>query len=198
MCKMISRLMFLGLVSLISQNCLSKESNQLGLGQWTGVWLDSGEKVVLEDLPEEVFALNVYSPNCIPCYREIPSLHRVRERLTADPRFGIYMAIDPILVSESVEGDFGTNDPRARGIAIMQKEVRDRKIQIPVIVLDPPFRVSNASFVTGTPETVLIRTRPWNIYYNFLGSISEKEKVAEIDADPKIRFFLNTMGARKL
>jgi thiol-disulfide isomerase/thioredoxin len=172
----------------------------MGLGQLSGAWLNTGEKILLSKLPHQVIALNIYSPNCIPCIKELPTLHRIQERLSKDPRFAIYIAVDPILVSESVAGgsEPDSGDTRERAISIMKKEIIEKNIKIPVIVLDPPFRVSSESFVTATPETILIRTNPWNIYYNFIGAISEQQLSSSIDSDPKVKFFFSSMGARNL
>ena len=181
-------------------SCLSNTSNQMGLGKLSGTWLNTGEKLALSELPHQVIALNIYSPNCVPCIKELPTLHRIQERLSKDPRFAIYIGVDPILVSDSVASDSeqGVADTRERAIAIMKKEIIQHNIKIPVIILDPPFRVSSESFVTATPETILIRTNPWNIYYNFIGAISEEKLPSDIDSDPKVKFFFSAMGARKL
>ncbi|WCL49943.1 hypothetical protein [Leptospira sp. GIMC2001] len=193
----ISRLLIL-LTFLFSSNCLKDATDQMGMGVFTGAFLSNSEKVNLSELPHEVLALNVYSPNCPPCVRELPTLHRIQERFSKDPRFGIYIVVDPIQVSESVEGDFGSSDPVIRAQAIMKQEILTQKIKIPVIFLDSPFRIEPGSFVTGTPETIMVRTKPWNIFYNFIGSISEKRTDVEIDSDSKVRFFFNTIGARNL
>ncbi len=189
------------LVWALGVGCLREESNQLGLGEWRGVSLETGEEVRFRDLPYEVLALNVYGLNCPPCWKEIPALNRIGEKLSADPRFALFLIVDPILILESSQegrknSQLSSEDWK-RVVEIMNREKQLRNIQVPIYLMKPPFRVSPDSFVTGTPETILVRTRPWNLYYNFIGSLSEKQDVASIDADPKVRFLMAKMGARQ-
>jgi thiol-disulfide isomerase/thioredoxin len=184
---------------LISFQCLEAPKSQMGMeANWKGSILSSSEKISLGDLPYEVLALNVYSPTCIPCFQELPALERIYSRLTKDKRFGMFIVVDPNQVSESTSGEYGINDPIQRAILIMKQEVVKRNIQIPVLLLDLPFKVSNESFVTATPETILIRTKPWNIYYNFIGSLSEESEISKIDSDSRVQFFFHQLGARNL
>ncbi|MCZ8238262.1 MAG: hypothetical protein O9346_11985 [Leptospiraceae bacterium] len=180
-------------------NCLDSPKSQMGLeANWTGIDLATNQVVSLADTGFETLALNVYSPTCIPCFKELPALERIHARLKKDPKFGLFLVVDPIQVSETTSGDFQTEEPLARAKAIMQAEVIKRKISIPILLMNRPFAVSNEAFVTATPETILVRTKPWNIYYNFIGSLSEKEEISQIDSDPRIQFFFHTLGARNL
>jgi hypothetical protein len=179
-------------------NCLSQDTNQMGSRDWKGIFLETGESISLADLPHSVIALNVYAPNCIPCWKEIDVLNRINARLSKDENFGIYMIVDPQLVAESVEGFSDGGDFMKYATEIMKREHKERNIQMKIILMEPPFRVSNASFVTGTPETILVRTNPWNIYYNFIGAISDEKEISKIDNDPKVKFFFSSLGARGL
>ncbi|MCC5813311.1 MAG: TlpA family protein disulfide reductase [Leptospira sp.] len=179
-------------------NCLSQDTNQMVSKDWKGRFLDSGESIALADLPHSVVALNVYAPNCIPCWKEIDVLNRIQTRLSKDANFGIYMIVDPKLVSESVDGFTDGDDFVKFATEVMKREKRERNIQLNIIIMEPPFRVSNSSFVTGTPETILVRTNPWNIYYNFIGAISDEKEILKIDNDPKVKFFFSSLGARGL
>ncbi|NCN09880.1 MAG: TlpA family protein disulfide reductase [Leptospira sp.] len=180
-------------------NCLDSPKSQMGLeANWTGIDLETNQPVDLSESGFDTLALNVYSPTCIPCFKELPALERIASRLKKDTRFGLYLVVDPISVSETTSGDYGTDEPLARATAIMKAEVKKRGISIPILLMNQPFSVSNEAFVTATPETIIIRTKPWNIYYNFIGSLSEKEEISQIDADPRVQFFFHTMGARNL
>lgn len=181
--------------------CLSQETNQLGLGEWKGIQMGNSEEVRLADLPHQVLALNVYSTNCVPCWKELPALHRIQERFKKDKRFGLYLIVDPWLIVESSKSSVGGSnvaDVMEEARAIMKREIKERNISIPILFMKPPFRITDSSFVTGTPETLLVRTNPWNIFYNFIGAISEKESSDEIDRDPKVKFFFSMIGGRDL
>lgn len=186
------------LSSLFHLGCLKQESNQLGLGEWKAVFLDSQEEIVLAELPRQILALNVYAPDCVPCWKEIPTLHRILDRISKDERLGLYMIVDPQLILGASEPVLPGTDDWEKARSIMLEEKMKRGIRLPILFMLPPFQVQDEGFVTGTPETILVRTKPWNIYYNFIGSISEKSTVEEIDRDPKVQFFLSMIGGRGL
>jgi hypothetical protein len=110
------------------------------------------------------------------------------------------MVVDPQLVVDSVDKSVwvrGESESiRDLAVRIMKNEKAKFKIELPIYLMNENFRVGAGQFVTATPETLLIRTEPWNIYYNFIGSISEKQSLPEIDSDSRVNFFLNSVGAR--
>lgn len=104
------------------------------------------------------------------------------------------MVVDPYSIVDSSENkSFEEVYPQA--VQLMQEEVIKRNITLPVIIMRPPFKVTpGGGLITGTPETLLLKTNPLILYYNFIGSISEKESIEAIQNDLKVKFFKRTVG----
>jgi hypothetical protein len=104
-----------------------------------------------------------------------------------------YMVVDPTLLVEDAK--LSQEELEKKAISIMQMEVQKRNIELPILVMREPFRVDpQKGLVTGTPETLLFKTSPLRLYYNFLGSISEKTDPIEIEKDSRVKFFMRTLG----
>ena len=157
-----------------------------------GVSLD-GRQVRLADIRADRLALNVYSPTCVPCVKEIPTLNFLYKEFMTRGRISFYLVVDPYLVVENSEGkDEALVIAAAR--KIMQDEVIKRNINLPVLIMKKPFAVGEKQLVSGTPETLLFHTEPLVLYYNFIGSISEETVPEKIARDTKVGFFKKMLG----
>ncbi|MCB1141403.1 MAG: TlpA family protein disulfide reductase [Leptospiraceae bacterium] len=176
-------------------NCKTKKESNFFVKDFSGR-LVTGEEVHFSDLKVPRLAVNVYSPTCIPCFGEIPTLNYLR-RVMIEKGYGeLYMAVDPNGISQDPEGkEF---EALFKEVApIMKKEAEERGIELPILVMRPPFSVEpETGLITGTPETLLFRTSPLSLYYNFIGSISDKKEISEMERDPKIQFFLRQVRSR--
>ncbi len=83
-----------------------------------------------------------------------------------------------------------------KAIPLVKDEIQKYKIQVPTILMKKPFRVSRTnSIITGTPETLLFKTKPFVLYYNFIGPISEEGNLERLSIDQKILFFKRMAGS---
>ncbi len=173
--------------------CEVSQSSNLGIENFKG-YLLNGNLVTLQSLTYPRVVLNVYSPTCVPCYKEIPTLNLIHQELEKT-RFGkLYIAIDPYLILENV-GNHNEETIYQEAAKIMLEEVRKRNIQADVLIMKPPFQVTpRGGLITGTPETLLFKTNPLRLYYNFIGSISEKTNPEEIQNDSRYKFFMKILG----
>lgn len=173
--------------------CRTKKESNLQVDAFIGVDL-SGKELKLKESTSPRVALNVYSPTCIPCFKEIPTLNFLRKEMLQAGLGEFYMVVDPFSISDRTEeSSFDTLFPEAR--AIMEEERVKRNIELPILIMKPPFRVTpGKGMITGTPETLLFKTQPLILYYNFIGSICEKESPDEIQNDSKVKFFKRVMG----
>jgi len=48
--------------------------------------------------------------------------------------------------------------------------------------------------MTGRPETLLFKTNPLILYYNFIGPLSEEKDISIIQNQNKIKFFKLMLG----
>ncbi|GBF51783.1 hypothetical protein LPTSP4_33210 [Leptospira ryugenii] len=153
----------------------------------------------MADLDLDYLALNVYSPDCVPCWKEIPTLNLLAREIQKNfPRHALYMVVDPYQVSVDAKEDAPWGEVYSQAKARMQKEKQDRGIEVPILFMKAPFRVKEKGLITGTPETLLLETKPLRLYYNFLGSISEESKPEVILADQKVKFFKFQFGMNSL
>ncbi len=173
--------------------CNSKPQSNFDVGSYEGIFLD-GKQTKLSDLKFERIAVNVYSPTCIPCIKEIPAINFIAKELSKKKNSVIILAVDPYQIVENSEGlSFGEAYSKAK--EIMEKEISNRNIHIPVIVMKKPFRVNpEGGLITGTPETLIFKNSPFSLYYNFVGPISERTGLSDLEKDAKIQFFLKMVG----
>jgi thiol-disulfide isomerase/thioredoxin len=181
------------LISFVT-SCYSKKQSNFDVSLYEGLDF-SGNLVVLKDLPVRRLAINVYSPTCVPCVKEIPALNFIYQEVLKDKSLGFYMVVDPydIVVEADANSSFEELFPKAK--AIMQKEVVDKKIELPILIMKKPFRVSQGDgLITGRPETLLFKTNPLILYYNFIGPISEEKDLRLIQNENKVKFFKLMLG----
>ncbi len=176
-------------------SCYAKLESNFNLEKWEAVSLD-GKIIRLSELNFTRLVLNVYSPDCIPCVKEIPTLNYLHNFISIKKDFKLYMVVDPYDIIESSESeDFAVILPKA--IQRMKKEVADKKINLEVLVMKKPFRVDSSnpnSLITGRPETLILKTFPLVLYYNFIGAISEANDISLIEKDDKVLFLKKILG----
>ncbi|TGK00681.1 TlpA family protein disulfide reductase [Leptospira semungkisensis] len=173
--------------------CAPSEQSNLGVQSFEGITLE-GKAIRIADIPAERVALNVYGPNCIPCVKEVPVLNHLHAELQKDPHIKLYMVVDPTVFFDNPE-KLSEEELLKQASVLMKEEVRKFGIKLPVIIMKSPFRISrNEGLVTGTPETLLFKTKPLVLYYNFIGPISEESDAVKIPKDMKVIFFKRMAG----
>lgn len=173
--------------------CSPKVESNFGVDKYEGVYLDE-RTIKFSELEYERIAFNVYSPTCIPCIKEIPALNYIHSMIPDKKKSVIFMVVDPYFIVENSENK-KLEEVFRQAKEIMQKEVKTRKIEFPVILMKKPFQVNpEGGLIIGTPETLLFKNRPFTLYYNFIGPISEIGEVINLEKDAKVRFFLRMIG----
>ena len=174
-------------------DCRTKRESNLNVQTFVGVDL-TGKEVSLKDEKTPRVAINVYSPTCIPCFKEIPSLNYIRNEMLNSRLGEFYMVVDPYSIVDGMDGK-PFEDVYPEAMRVMREEVKNRKIELPILIMKPPFKVTpGEGLVTGTPETLLFKTNPLILYYNFIGSISEQESLEDLKNDLKVKFFKRIIG----
>ncbi|TGM34892.1 hypothetical protein EHQ75_17335 [Leptospira levettii] len=186
------------LISLCLINCAPAKSSYFGETLFVGVTAD-GEEINFANLAKDQIAMNVYSPDCVPCWKEIPALNLLYAEIQNKfPNKAIYMVVDPYQIVPDVTDELPFGQVYQMAKERMKVEIKNRNIQIPIIFMKKPFRVKEGGLVTGTPETLLFETKPLRLYYNFLGSISELTTKETIEKDPKFNFFRYQFGMESI
>lgn len=179
---------------LIFGQCAPSKSSFFGEAEWQAVDI-SGNPVQFSDFEYELVALNVYSPDCVPCWKEIPALNYIHSEILAQfPSRKLFMVVDPYQIVPDLPRTASWGEAFGKAKERMLSEVKERKILLPVLFMKPPFEIKQGGLVTGTPETLLFETKPLRLYYNFIGSISEESKLDAIQMDPKVKFFRHQFG----
>ena len=174
--------------------CYSEKQSNFDVSQYEGLDF-SGNKVILKDLPFRRLAINVYAPTCIPCVKEIPALNYIYREISPDKTLGFYMVVDPYDIVTDAEPTTTFEELYPKAKAIMEKEVLAKKIELPILIMKKPFRVSQGDgLITGRPETLLFKTNPLILYYNFIGPISEESELKLIPNENKVKFFKLMLG----
>lgn len=174
-------------------SCRTKKESNLNIDSLSGVDLN-GKDLHFKDIQSPRVSINVYSPTCIPCFKEIPTLNFLRREILKAGLGEFYMVVDPFSLSDKSE-ETSFEVVYAEVKSVMEEEKAKRNIELPILVMRPPFKVTpGKGLITGTPETLLFKTQPLILYYNFIGSISEKEDLEEIQNDPKVKFFKRVIG----
>jgi thiol-disulfide isomerase/thioredoxin len=185
----------LGFIIIVHlSSCFTKQESNFNLQEWQALDL-KGNPVRLSELNYKKFAINVYSPDCIPCVKEIPTMNLLYAFFEPTKLYTIYLVVDPYDIIESEETEsFESIYPKA--VARMNAEIQNKKIELPVLIMKKPFRVSTMKqgLITGRPETLLFKTFPLVLYYNFIGPISEAIEKKEIEKEPKVIFFKRMLG----
>lgn len=188
-----SKILPLLVLFIFSMDCRTKRESNLNVQTFVGVDL-TGKEVSLKDEKTPRVAINVYSPTCIPCFKEIPSLNYLRNEMLHSRLGEFYMVVDPYSIIDGMDGK-PFEDVYPEALKVMKEEVKNRKIELPILIMKPPFKVTpGEGLITGTPETLLFKTTPLILYYNFIGSISEQESLEDLKNDLKVKFFKRIIG----
>jgi thiol-disulfide isomerase/thioredoxin len=185
---------FIFLILVLLTNCYSKKQSNFDVSLYEG--LDFyGKRIVLPDLQLRRLAINVYAPTCIPCVKEIPALNAIYQEVSKDKSIGFYMVVDPYDIVPDADANNSYEELFPKAKAIMEKEVLNKKIELPILIMKRPFRVSQGDgLITGRPETLLFKTNPLILYYNFIGPLSEEKELNLIQNENKVKFFKLMLG----
>lgn len=139
-------------------------------------------------------ALNVYSPTCVPCIEEIPALNYMDNFIRKERLGKMYMVVDPYFIVEGSE-DMSFQEVYLLAKNIMLGEVSKHSIKLDILIMKKPFEVlPEKGLITGTPETLLFKTNPLVLFYNFIGPISVEKDIENLQKNSKILFFKRQMG----
>ncbi|EQA54774.1 redoxin domain protein [Leptospira kmetyi serovar Malaysia str. Bejo-Iso9] len=192
--SLMNRIFLFFILSIFGLFCAPSEQPNLGVQDFQGITLD-GKQIKLSEVSAPRLVLNVYGPNCVPCIKEIPALNYIYQEIQKDPKIQFYMAVDPALFFDEPE-TMSEEELLTKAIPLVKEEIHKYGIQVPTILMKKPFRVSrNNSIVTGTPETLLFKTKPFVLYYNFIGPISEEANLQRLSVDQKVLFFKRMAGS---
>lgn len=185
---------FIFLIFTLLTNCFSKKQSNFDISLYEGVDL-SGKNRLLSELPLRRLAINVYAPTCIPCVKEIPALNFLFQDISKDKSIGFYLVVDPYDIVPDSDPSMSFEELFPKAKSIMEKEVLDKKIELPILIMKRPFRVSQGDgLITGRPETLLFKTNPLILYYNFIGPLSEEKDLNLIQNENKVKFFKLMLG----
>ncbi|MFN3604986.1 MAG: TlpA family protein disulfide reductase [Leptonema sp. (in: bacteria)] len=153
----------------------------------------------LSHIQSPVFLMNFYSPTCPPCVEELPALHLVYSEMQKYS-FELFIAIEPSLennlptVPEPYKNTPFNEESMQFLIDVMKNDVRKKNIQIPVYIVEPPFKIDHDQWITGRPETLLFTTNPLRLHYNFVGPIATSENLEAIKNHTKYKFLLQILN----
>ena len=182
------------LLTAFLANCYSQKQSNFDVSLYEGLDL-LGKPIVLAELPLRRLAINVYAPTCIPCVKEIPALNYLFQEVNKDKSLGLYMVVDPYDIVPDAEPTSSFDELYPKAKAIMEKEISEKKIELPILIMKRPFRVSQGDgLITGRPETLLFKTKPLILFYNFIGPISEEKELNLIQTENKVKFFKLMLG----
>ncbi|MBK7057454.1 MAG: TlpA family protein disulfide reductase [Leptospiraceae bacterium] len=182
------------LLTAFLANCYSQKQSNFDVSLYEGLDL-LGKPIVLAELPLRRLAINVYAPTCIPCVKEIPALNYLFQEVNKDKSLGLYMVVDPYDIVPDAEPTSSFDELYPKAKAIMEKEVSEKKIELQILIMKRPFRVSQGDgLITGRPETLLFKTKPLILFYNFIGPISEEKELNLIQTENKVKFFKLMLG----
>ncbi len=183
---------FLLLLSWTIAGCSNFSLTPLGAEKWNGRTLQ-GEVVEFSEKEEPVIVINFYSPTCQPCIEEIPAINQLYLDLKKNG-IPLYLAVEGWPESSGVEVNPKASAEEVRNAIAgrVEKDVERYAIQVPVVIMDPSFRIEpGRGLITGTPETVILKTKPLRLKYNFIGPIATVESSAELATDARYRYTLD-------
>ena len=104
------------------------------------------------------------------------------------------MVVDPYSIVDE-DKNLPFHDAYSLARKTMEEEVSKHNILLDVIIMKKPFKIlPQKGLITGTPETLLLKTDPLVLYYNFIGPISSGKEEGKLQNDPKVLFFKRMMG----
>lgn len=184
---------FLLILFVLGVSCRPEVHSNFDVAKWSGKSLDN-RPIQFSQIKSPGLVLNFYSPTCPPCIAELPALHALHRE--AQKKNGqMYIVLEGRPEAHGLEPVPATS-PELAFNAIrdrMQQDIQKFDIRIPVLILDPPFNISQSGLITGTPETLFFQTNPLVLKYNFLGPLSQGETEAELQADSRFQFALQKL-----
>ena len=180
------------LVSLLS--CGPKPHSNLGVDDWSGTTID-GSQVQLKDIDTNAVILNFYSPICLPCIEELPSLEKFYQEVKQKQAV-MFLAVEHNLERNGID-NVNTNDiAKIQSLLIerVKQDVKRYGIQIPILIMNKPFLIEQNQIVTGTPETLFFRTQPLRLHYNFIGPISIATNSADLEKSSRYQFAISKLN----
>ena len=178
--------------------CANQESSNFQIDKFNGVELETGKHIFFSKIKNsQNLVLNVYAPKCPPCLAEINTLEYLYEEIQKKKDIQLFMIVDPELTLNRV--DITTENKTTEQILkeaaeVMRKEKEKYNISLPIILMHKPFKISTKGLVTGMPETLLFKTSPLILYYNFLGPIAIEKDLEKIKKEPKVLFLKRMLG----
>lgn len=156
------------------------------------------QRFFLTQIREPVLILNFYSPTCGPCIEELPAIKLIYEQ-AREFGFSMYLAVEPSIERNVpfVPPEFENRPFDEESFLFLQKVLKEdqkkRNIPIPMIIMEPPFRIDVDQIITGTPETLIFTTNPLRLRYNFVGPITTEKEHQRIQQNSRFRFFLELL-----
>ena len=145
--------------------------------------------------------LNFYSPICEPCVAELPALQVLYQRARAQ-NVAMFLALEMDLTRHGLDGTrraavisekMSQEQIQARIAKRMQQDIRKYNIQIPTLIIMPPFQIGAAQLIRATPETLFIATAPLRLKYNFVGALTHEKQVARILGNTRFQFAVSRL-----
>lgn len=158
----------------------------------------NNKRISLQEIQNPVFLLNFYSPTCAPCIEELPALHLIYNQIQRY-NFELFLVVEPDLEKNisQVPLEFRNKkfdeDSMQYLLSILKEEKIKRNIQIPIFVIEPPFKIDRNQIITGTPETLIFTTNPLRLHYNFIGPIATSKDLEEIKKNTRYIFLVQML-----
>ena len=93
MVNIMSKLIII-LILIFFSFCAREHVSNFSVNQMEAVTLD-GKSIKLSSLKADRLALNIYSPTCVPCVKELPVLGLLYDEFKAKGSVKLFIAIDP-------------------------------------------------------------------------------------------------------
>ena len=193
----------LAIYLLFFLNCASKEHSNFNVINFKGIEINSGKQVNFSEIKDkEDIIINIYAPNCPPCLQELETLEYLYDKIKKNSNIAFFMAVDPKTALDRVGIDIINLSSELlleKATNLMKQEIEKYNISLPVVIMQEPFSIGqNNSLVMGMPETLLFKTNPFNLYYNFIGPIGVETELQKIKEEHKVIFFENMLGIKEL
>ncbi|GIX42729.1 MAG: hypothetical protein KatS3mg129_2462 [Leptospiraceae bacterium] len=158
----------------------------------------NGNRFYLNQIKNPVLILNFYSPTCVPCVEELPALHLIYEE-AKKLNYSMFLGVEPNLERNlpEIPEEYKNKPFDEKSFELLKQtlllDIQKRKIKIPLIIFEPPFRIDNNEIITGTPETLIFTTNPLILRYNFIGPIATNQDPEMIQENTRYKFFISLL-----
>ena len=178
-------------VILISQlmHC-NRQNSPFQMESWRARTIE-GTEIKFSEINSPLLILNFYSPTCQPCIEELPALEILYSK-ASEKGASMFIVLEGRPESHGLE-DSG-EDPYISIRNRMQEDIKRYNINIPVAVIYPEYPVfGEKGLITGTPETVILKTNPLVLKYNFVGPVASGRNLEEIMKDERLSYILSRL-----